>query len=62
MGLGLCPLLRDLELNRYGFSYIEPSVQQAAVFRDGTGIVIYKDIDKSCVAGAFLQAGRRDVP
>ena len=50
MGLGLCPLLQDLELHRYGFSYIEPPVQQAAVFRDGTGIVIYKDLDKTCAS------------
>ncbi len=50
MGLGLCPLLQDLELYRYGFSYIEPPVQQAAVFRDGTGIVIHKDLDKTCAS------------
>ena len=50
MGIGFSPLLRDLELYRYGFSYIEPPVQQAAVFRDGTGIVIYKDLDKSCAS------------
>ena len=50
MGIGFCPLLRDLELHRYGFSYIEPPVQQAAVFRDGTGIVIYKDLDRSCAS------------
>ena len=50
MGIGLCPLLHDLELHRYGFSYIEPPVQQAAVFRDGTGIVIYKDLDKTCAS------------
>src|SRR5512146_3040657 len=50
MGLGLCPLLKDLELYRYGFSYIEPPVQQAAVFRDGTAIVIHQDLDKSCAS------------
>ena len=50
MGIGLCPLLHDLELHRYGFSYIEPPVQQAAVFRDGTGIVIHKDLDKTCAS------------
>src|SRR5712691_7826804 len=33
MGIGFCPLLRDLELHRYAFSYIEPPVQQPAVFR-----------------------------
>lgn len=50
MGMSHCPLIEDLELYRYGFSYIEPPVQQAAVFRDGTGIVIYKDLDKSCAS------------
>src|SRR5690349_11167044 len=50
MGLGLCPLLNDLELHRFGFSYIEPPVQQAAVFRDGTGIVVYKDLDRTCAS------------
>ncbi len=44
------PCSQDLELHRYGFSYIEPPVQQAAVFRDGTGIVIYKDLDKTCAS------------
>ena len=50
MGLSRCPLIEDLELFRYGFSYIEPPVQQAAVFRDGTGIVIHKDLDKTCAS------------
>ena len=45
-----CPLIGDLELYRYGFSYIEPPVQQAAVFRDGTAIVIYKDLERSCAS------------
>ena len=31
MGMSHCPLIEDLELYRYGFSYIEPPVQQAAV-------------------------------
>jgi phytoene dehydrogenase-like protein len=50
MGMSHCPLIEDLELYRYGFSYIEPPVQQAAVFRDGTGIVIYKDLERSCAS------------
>ena len=50
MGMGLCPLLKDLELHRYGFSYIEPPVQQAATFRDGTAVVIHKDLDKTCAS------------
>ena len=48
MGMAYCPLLKDLELARYGFSYIEPPVQQAAVFRDGTCITIHKDLDRTC--------------
>src|SRR5262245_8517594 len=50
MGMSHCPLIEDLELYRYGFSYIEPPVQQAAVFRDGTCITIHKDLDKTCAS------------
>ena len=45
MGLRHSPLIRDLELYRFGFSYIEPPIQQGAAFRDGTCIVIHKDLD-----------------
>ena len=62
MGIGFCPLLRDLELHRYGFSYIEPPVQQAAVFRDGTAIVVYKDLDELRVARPLFASGCRDIP
>jgi len=50
MGMGHCPLIGDLELYRYGFSYIEPPVQQAAAFRDGTCVVIHKDLDRTCAS------------
>ncbi len=50
IGVRHCPLIADLELHRYGFSYIEPPVQQAAVFRDGTAIVIHQDLDKTCAS------------
>ena len=52
MGLGYSPIMRDLDLHRYGFSVIEPPVQQAAAFRDGTCIVIHKDLEKSCASVA----------
>jgi phytoene dehydrogenase-like protein len=61
MGMSHCPLIEDLELYRYGFSYIEPPVQQAAVFRDGTGIVIYKDVERSCASLARF-SGRTPRP
>ena len=50
MGFRHSPLLRDLELHRFGFSYIEPMVQQGAAFRDGTCVVIHKDLDKTCAS------------
>lgn len=50
MGMAYCPLIEDLELYRYGFSYIEPPVQQAAAFRDGTCVVIHKDLDRTCAS------------
>jgi phytoene dehydrogenase-like protein len=50
MGMQYCPLMADLELHRYGFSYIEPPVQQGAAFRDGTCVVVHKDLDKTCAS------------
>ena len=50
MGFGLAPLMRDLELHRFGFSYIEPLVQQAAAFRDGSCVVIHQDLDATCAS------------
>jgi phytoene dehydrogenase-like protein len=48
MGFRHSPLVHDLELHRFGFSYIDPPVQQAAAFRDGTCVIIHKDIDRTC--------------
>jgi phytoene dehydrogenase-like protein len=50
IGVRFCPLFEDLELYRFGFSYIEPPVQQGAVFRDGTCVVVHKDFDKTCAS------------
>lgn len=50
IGVRFCPLIADLELYRYGFSYIEPPVQQGAVFRDGSCVVVHKDIDRTCAS------------
>src|SRR6185369_8608839 len=41
------PLTNDLALQRYGFSTIEPPVQQGVAFRDGTALTIHKDLEKS---------------
>lgn len=50
MGFRNSPLVRDLELHRYGFSFIEPPVQQAAAFRDGSCVVIHQDLDATCAS------------
>jgi phytoene dehydrogenase-like protein len=50
MGFRHSPLIRDLDLHRFGFAYIEPPVQQGAAFRDGTCVVIHKDLDKTCAS------------
>lgn len=50
IGFKHAPLMRDLELHRFGFSYIEPLVQQGAAFRDGTCIVLHKDLDATCAS------------
>jgi phytoene dehydrogenase-like protein len=50
IGIRHCPLLEDLELYRFGFSYIEPPMQQAAAFRDGTCVVVHKNLDKTCAS------------
>jgi phytoene dehydrogenase-like protein len=56
MGFRHSPLIRDLELYRFGFSYIEPPIQQGAAFRDGTCVVIHKDLEKTCASLARFSA------
>ncbi len=41
------PIMRDLELDRYGFEYIIPEVQQAYVFSDDRALVIHRDLAAS---------------
>ena len=52
------PLMRDLELHRYGFSYIEPPVQNGVAMRDGTALTIHKGIEKTCAS--IARFSRRD--
>jgi phytoene dehydrogenase-like protein len=58
IGFRHAPLMRDLELYRYGFSYVEPPVQQAAAFRDGSCVVIHKDLAATCAS--LARFSRRD--
>ena len=54
MGFRHSPLIHDLELYRFGFSYIEPPIQQGAAFRDGTCVVIHKDLNLQVQRGEVL--------
>jgi phytoene dehydrogenase-like protein len=47
IGLDDFPIVRDLELERHGFRYLTPDVQHAALFRDGTAVVLHRDPRKS---------------
>lgn len=47
IGLDDFPIVRDLDLNSYGFRWLTPDVQHAALFRDGTAIVLHRDPKKS---------------
>ena len=58
MGFGHTPLMHDLELQRFGFAYIEPAVQQAGTFRDGSCVVIHQDVEKTCAS--LAQFSKRD--
>src|ERR1700730_11651501 len=58
MGFRHAPLMHDLELYRFGYAYIEPPVQQGAAFRDGTCVVIHKDLDATC--RSLARFSRRD--
>jgi phytoene dehydrogenase-like protein len=58
MGFRHAPLMRDLELYRFGYSYVEPPVQQGAAFRDGTCVVIHKDLAATCAS--LARFSRRD--
>ncbi|MED5578657.1 MAG: NAD(P)/FAD-dependent oxidoreductase [Nitrospinota bacterium] len=47
IGLEDFPIVSDLELSNYGFKSVTPEVQHAAVFRDGTSVVLHRDVEKS---------------
>lgn len=44
-GFELYPVARDLELERYGFEYLSPEVQQAYLFGDGRALVIHRNLE-----------------
>ena len=47
--VGICPVYDDLELiTRHGLRYVQPPVQMASVFQDGTALVVHTDLDKTC--------------
>jgi len=58
IGFSQNPLMRDLELARFGFSTIAPPVQHGVTLRDGTALTIHTDIAKTCAS--IARFSRRD--
>lgn len=52
------PVPRDLELHRYGLSYVYPPVQHAMAFRDGTAVTIHRD--PKATAASFRRFSHAD--
>lgn len=48
--VGVCPVYDDLELTRHGLRYVQPPVQMASVFNDGTALTIHTDLAKTCAS------------
>src|SRR5665811_825786 len=39
------PVLRDFDLDRHGLTFVKPNAQTAAVFRDGTSLMLCTQIE-----------------
>jgi len=51
--VGICPVYDDLELmTRHGLRYVQPPVQMASVFHDGTALTVHTDLEKTCASMA----------
>jgi len=50
IGLEDFPVVRDLELDRHGFRWITPEVQHAALFRDGSAVLLHRDPERSAAS------------
>ncbi|MCE2453948.1 MAG: NAD(P)/FAD-dependent oxidoreductase [Nitrospinae bacterium] len=50
IGLDDFPIVKDLELDKYGFNWLTPDVQHAALYRDGTAILLHRDAEKSAAS------------
>lgn len=58
IGIEDAPIHQDLELHRYGFEHILPAIQNAALFRDGTCVLIHRDLEKTCKS--FARFSQKD--
>ena len=56
--LGEGPVPHDLELHKYGLSYVYPPVQFAMVFRDGAAVTIHRDPQRT--AESFRRFSAKD--
>jgi phytoene dehydrogenase-like protein len=53
--VGICPVYDDLELTtHHGLRYVQPPVQMASVFSDGSALVVHTDLEKTCASIARI--------
>ena len=57
-GCGDSPWFRDLELQRFGFSYILPRIPLAMMFQDETCLIFHQDPEKT--AASFARTSKQD--
>ncbi|MFZ0888955.1 MAG: NAD(P)/FAD-dependent oxidoreductase [Candidatus Binataceae bacterium] len=51
--VGICPVYNDLELiTRHGVRYVQPPVQMASVFSDGSALTVHLELEKTCASMA----------
>jgi phytoene dehydrogenase-like protein len=50
IGFDIAPVVRDLALEQYGFTFLMPEIQHACVFRDGRALMIHRDLDRTCAS------------
>ncbi len=50
IGLEDFPIVSDLDLGRHGFRWVTPEVQHAAIFRDGSAVLLHRDPEKSAAS------------
>jgi phytoene dehydrogenase-like protein len=44
----LAPPIADLDVRGHGVEYVRPDVQMASIYDDGTALIVYDELDRTC--------------